>query len=133
MIEPKFAVQMSLVGLSLAGLGCSLYFAISVRKPKTYVCRNGTCIKIADTPYARVFGIQNWQLGILFYLLTVTASLSWHPSLIWSVAVFSAVSALVSVYLAYALTFKLKVVCVVCYIAQAVNLAIFGLWLWSLV
>lgn len=130
MVEPIFAVRLCLFGLALVGLWCCSYFAISIRKARTYMCRNGTCVKLTETPYARVLRIQNWQLAIPVYLLSGLVALSWLPFLIWASLLVSAVATFVSVYLAYALMFRLRVVCIVCYVAQSVNLAILGLWLW---
>ena len=136
--------------LSLAGLADSLYFTLAyygrIRKarwvPQILCAREGSsCVTVVQTPYARVFGVPNSLLGILYYV-TVLLWLPWSTrcprhrgaclccscSLTWSATYLaSAVTVVLGFYLIYALRRKLHVDCPLCYIAHAINAMLFVL------
>jgi len=99
------------------------------------VCRlkKETCGLILNTPEARVFGLPNSVLGIAYYL-TILAALAFGPL---SGAGRAAVVAVawgtvgLGAYLAYRLLFVLRVLCVLCFTAHAVNLGIALLVTWG--
>jgi uncharacterized membrane protein len=83
-----------------------------------------------QTRYARALGPRNSDLGMLFYgglgAAAVTGLIQ-RPILVRGLFYGSALSLGVSIYLLWALFFRLKVVCPVCLRGHATNLAIFAL------
>ncbi len=70
-------LRLFIVLLSLAGLADALYFTLAyygrIRKarwvPEILCARDGSsCVTVVRTPYARVFGVPNSILGIVYYL-----------------------------------------------------------------
>ncbi len=139
--------------LALAGLADALYFTFAyygrVRKsrwvPEILCAREGSsCVTVVQTPYARVFAVPNSLLGIFYYLLLLGWSMMGHQLLIawdgtvmevWSLVrlaliATSAVSVLLGFYLIYALRGKLHTDCPMCYLAHAINAALFVLLIW---
>ncbi len=135
--------------LSLAGLADSLYFTFAysgrIRKarwvPQVFCAREGSsCVTVVRTPYARVFGIPNSVLGILYYLclLVWIGFVPRHLSIsgqifrpfetvgLWLLGA-SLLTVMLSFYLVYALRRALGVDCPLCYAAHAVNVALFVL------
>ena len=69
-------LQILILVLSLAGLADALYFTLAyygrVKKarwvPEVLCAREGSsCVTVVQSPYARVFGVPNSLLGILYY------------------------------------------------------------------
>jgi uncharacterized membrane protein len=137
--------------LSLAGLADSLYFTFAyygrVRKarwvPEVFCAREGSsCVTVVRTPYARVFGIPNSLLGIVYYLclLVWIGFVPRHLSIsgqifrpfetmgLWLLGT-SLLTVILGFYLVYALRRVLGVDCPLCYAAHAINLALFVLLL----
>jgi uncharacterized membrane protein len=132
--------------LSLAGLADALYFTLAyygrVRGarwvPQILCAREGSsCVTVLQTPYARVLGVPNSLLGILYYL-AVMLWLAWsghaHSIKVYftfflfltgalMVAVIAAV--ILGGYLVYALRHRLHTHCPLCYTAHGINLALF--------
>ncbi len=82
-----------------------------------------------QTHYARALGPRNSDLGILFYAGLGTAAatnLIRHPVFLRGLYYGSALSVGLSIYLLWALIFRLKVVCPVCLRGHATNLAVFA-------
>jgi uncharacterized membrane protein len=139
-----------IIVLALAGLTISLYFTFAyygrVKKlrwiPEILCAREGSsCVSVVQTPYARVFGVPNSLLGILYYL-GLLLWLSLQVEGMWSLpfglsiltlphllVVASAVSVLLGFYLVYALRVKLRIDCPLCYAAHAMNAALLVLLL----
>jgi uncharacterized membrane protein len=137
--------------LSLAGLADALYFTFAyygrIQKarwiPEILCAREGSsCVTVVQTPYARVFGVPNSLLGIVYYLLLIAGALSdWsfginlyvhstyvvYPFGLVLFIVISAGTTIFGFYLIYALRRKLHVDCPLCYTAHAINTAIFVL------
>jgi uncharacterized membrane protein len=123
-----------LILLAFAGFLVSLYFTgiyYNILRSDIWwiprVCRieESTCLSILKTPEARIFGLPNFVLGLIFYLLIIAAAVTetfgasdFLFDLILSIALFTVVLA---VYLIYSLTVKLKTPCVLCYTAHAIN------------
>jgi uncharacterized membrane protein len=135
--------------LSLAGLADSLYFTFAfygrIRKarwvPEVFCAREGSsCVTVVRTPYARVFGIPNSLLGILYYLclLVWIGFVPRHLSIagqifrpfetvgLWLLGA-SLLTVMFGFYLVYALRRVLGVDCPLCYAAHALNVALFVL------
>ncbi len=124
--------------LAFLGLLISGYFAAVEHKlaenPDRFVptfCRiePGTCVSILESPQARLFGVPNFDLGMLFYTGLVGAVLFPH---LWSqlqalLFMGSIVTVLMGMYLSSILIFRLKTRCVLCFTAHGINLLIFFL------
>jgi uncharacterized membrane protein len=144
-------------GLSLAGLADALYFTFAyygrIKKarwvPEVLCAREGSsCVTVVQTPYARVMGVPNSVLGIVYYILVIAwaipnrsaeIKLYLHPfeyvaplglALLFLI---SAGTIVFGSYLIYALRRKLHVDCPLCYTAHAINVAVFVLLVVSLV
>jgi uncharacterized membrane protein len=136
--------------LSLAGLALSLHFTFAYygrikqsRWVPAILCarEDSSCVTVVQTPYARVFGVPNSLLGILYYAglivwlsLPVEGMWSLPAGLLLTILavapfVASAITVLLGFYLVYALRRKLHIDCPLCYTAHAINLAIFILLL----
>ena len=134
--------------LSLAGLADALYFTLAyygrVKKarwvPQILCAREGSsCVTVVQTPYARVFGVPNSLLGIIYYVLLIVWGLGsswpdfwfvgWNRSLVdFSFFDFLILASIITMglgfYLIYALRRKLHVDCPLCYTAHAINAAL---------
>lgn len=123
--------------LALIGFLISFYFTmVYYRKiPSNYplvplFCRmdEQTCQTVLSTPEARVFGIPNFVLGLFYYLLLVflaflgglNHTFVGFDILFW----LSVFTVLLGVYLSYALVFKIKIRCVLCFVSHGINLLI---------
>lgn len=136
-------IRFVIVVLALAGLADALYFTFAyygrIRKarwvPEILCAREGSsCVTVVQTPYARVFGLPNSLLGIVYYLglilwafshRTEQAALS-RPFAVFTdgLIIIAAGTAVLGGYLIYALRRKLGVDCPMCYTAHAINAAI---------
>ena len=137
--------------LSLVGLADALYFTFAyygrIKKarwvPEILCAREGSsCVTVVQTPYARVFGVPNSLLGIVYYLLLIAGAMeNWSfginlyvhftyfvvPFGMALLILISAGTTILGFYLIYALRRKLHVDCPLCYTAHAINAAIFVL------
>ena len=85
-----------------------------------------------QTRYARVFGVRNSDLGMVFYGTLGTAALSGLLQRRWALRlalIVSSASVGLSLYLLWALLIRLKVMCRICLHGHAANLAAFVLLL----
>ena len=142
-------IRLFIVLLSLAGLADSLYFTFAyygrIRKarwvPEIFCAREGSsCVTVVRTPYARVFGIPNSLLGIVYYvaLLVWIGFVPRHLSIsgrifrpfetvgLWLLGA-SLLTVMLGFYLVYALRRTLGVDCPLCYAAHAINVGLFVL------
>ena len=130
-------VRALIVLLSLGGLADALYFAFAyygrIKKarwvPEILCAREGSsCVRVVQTPHARVFGVPNSLLGILYYLAVAGWALFGRiPGarwLNWTLMAASAVTVALGFYLIYALRRILHTDCPLCYTAHAINAAI---------
>ena len=137
--------------LALVGLADSLYFTLAyygrIRKarwvPEILCAREGSaCVTVVQTPYARVFGVPNSLLGIVYYVLLIAGAMeNWSfgnnlyvhftrfavPVGMVILVLISTGTVLLGFYLVYALRRKLHVDCPLCYTAHAINVLIFVL------
>jgi uncharacterized membrane protein len=138
-------------GLSLLGLADAVYFTFAyygrIKKarwvPEILCAREGSsCATVVETPYARVLGVPNSLLGIVYYLLLIAGAMThWSfginlyvhstdfvvPFALWILVLVSAGTTLFGFYLIYALRRKLHVDCPLCYTAHVINAALFVL------
>jgi uncharacterized membrane protein len=140
-------VGFSIVVLALAGLVNALYFTFAyfgrVKNsrwvPGIFCAREGSsCVTVVQTPYARVFGVPNSLLGIVYYLALLVWTLGGEericnaclflcPLVPWLYPLLKAasvVTVLLGFYLVYALRRRLHVDCPLCYTAHAINAAL---------
>ena len=133
--------------LSFAGLLNALYFTLAyygrVRKarwvPAALCARDGTsCVAVVRTLYARVFGVPNSLLGIVYYLVLIgwllaggghasPATAVWLRGLWWLLVAAGGVAVVLGLYLIHALWRILHVHCLLCYAAHTINLALLAL------
>ena len=123
--------------LSIFGLLISLYFTLvyyRLIRPDTTlipkVCRldEATCQYLMGTRNARILGVRNFVLGLLYYIglilyvgyPSIQQTVPLHP-----VVGISLLTVLVGVYLVYGLIAKLKTHCVLCYASHAINFIVF--------
>lgn len=135
MIERILIALLAVVGALIAASFSSVYhkFALPINRAIPRFCRleSKTCQRIVDTPQARLFGIPNSDLGIVYYLGLFGSSLissSW-AQLHWMLVGASAVTVVTGFYLTYVLVFRLRTPCRLCFISHAVNFLIFLLLL----
>ncbi len=122
--------------VSSLGFLISLYFTLVYYKlmpadarfiPKFCRLDQSTCASILATPDARVFGIPNFSLGLVFYLALIVA-IALPEFLEKAYLLFVAASGLsvaMSLFLSYALLFRLNVRCALCFTSHVLNLLIF--------
>ncbi len=130
-------VRAVIIILSFLGLANSIYFTFAyygrVKKarwvPEILCARDGSsCVTVVQTRYARVFGVPNSLLGIVFYLAVggwglagVTSAGHWLNG---ALIVTSAGTVALGFYLIYALRRILHIDCPLCYTAHAINAAL---------
>jgi uncharacterized membrane protein len=113
-----------LLGLAILGAGISLHFSLAYygrvesREVPAALCRRDeqSCVTILQTPYARVFGLPNSLLGIVFYLLTaLVAVLALGDALPrwlwWADLAAAGLGVVLAPYLIWALLARLKTWC----------------------
>ena len=132
-------LSIAIVVLSLVGLWNAFYFTFAyygrVKKarwiPEILCAREGSsCVTVVQTPYARVFGLPNSLLGIIYYAVLIlwTSASALAPAwFIWLLIAASAVTVALGFYLVYALNVKLHTHCPLCYMGHAINALLFVL------
>jgi len=142
-------LRLSIVLLSLIGLSDALYFTLAyygrIRKARwvpAILCarEDSSCVTVVRTPYARVFGVPNSLLGIVYYVLLIVwivfvprhLSIAGHvlrpfETLGLLLLGASLCSIALGFYLIYALRRVLHTHCPLCYAAHAINLILFVL------
>ena len=125
-VRPLIAV------LALAGLADAFYFTFAyygrIKKarwvPEILCAREGSnCVTVVQTPYARVFGVPNSLLGVVYYLLLIVWAVAAPPvsAMGWILIAASAGTVILGFYLIYALRRKLYIDCPFCYAAHTIN------------
>ena len=118
---------------SIIGFAISLMFYLEAKQWMAPIisvinskfCRTGICIEVHLTKYGRFLNIPNYIYGLGYYILIFNASFLVLPEplplllviLAWFVVLYS-------IYLAWALVFKLKTVCIFCFTEHIMNLII---------
>lgn len=151
MFQFNFIISSLIVVLSLLGLANAFYFTLAyygrIKKarwvPEILCAReDSSCVTVVQTPYARVFGVPNSLLGIVYYFLLILWSFKdevipldvpfrgtyyavGDPIYILIVASF--ITVLLGFYLIYALRRKLHTHCPLCYLGHAINASLFVL------
>lgn len=127
----RFVEQILLIVLASAGFLISLYFTGVyygyLRSdvwwiPKFCRMEQGSCISILRTPEARIFGVPNFVLGLVFYGALFFAVLGGRHGFLFDLLIATAIfTVILAVYLIYALRVRLKTDCVLCYAAHGIN------------
>jgi uncharacterized membrane protein len=118
--------------LALAGLADAFYFTFAyygrIKKarwvPEILCAREGSnCVTVVQTPYARVFGVPNSLLGVVYYLLLILWAVAAPrvSAVGWTLIAASAGTVVLGTYLVYSLRRKLYIDCPLCYAAHAIN------------
>lgn len=125
---------MALTIASVIGLYISLYFTLVLYKvitPRAPVvpgfCRldESTCHRVVHHPDARVFGIPNSVMGIVYYVLVLFFSLSTSAQVIGPTLMYASwVTVALAIYLTYSLTLKLSVLCPLCLVCHGTNILV---------
>ncbi len=135
------------VFLSLAGLVDALYFTFTyygrIKKarwiPEILCAREASnCVTVVQTPYARVFGVPNSLLGVVYYLLLIAWASEGDrriaamlpggfPAPHMILLATSGLTVALGFYLIYSLRRRLHIHCPLCYTAHAINAALFVL------
>jgi uncharacterized membrane protein len=118
---------------AVSGAIISLYFVViayRVIRPDIRwmpaFCRldEQTCMKVLYTPLARVLGIPNSFLGLVYYLSIIFLPLPAFQIALLTASIFSVG---LGMYLMHALLIKLRISCPLCFTAHIINLVIANL------
>ena len=130
-------IQWTALGLSLAGLGVSIYLTIiHFTSPKLLLCSsNGTinCEKVLSSPEAMVFGVFPVAvLGLAFYVFMVAINSPWawrsRLPVIWWARLAGAVSGMGFVlYLIYVEVIQIGNICLWCTSVHVITFLLFVL------
>ena len=124
------AVVLAAIGLYIAGYFTLVYYGLLAANTRLMptVCQleERSCKTVLSTKYARVFGVPNSLLGVLYYLavmLVVTGGFTAAPISVALIAVAWFTVAL-GLVLAYALFFIIRIPCPLCLTGHTINLAL---------
>jgi uncharacterized membrane protein len=134
-VNGRVWVRILVAVLALAGLADAFYFTFAyygrIKKarwvPEILCAREGSnCVTVVQTPYARVFGVPNSLLGIVYYLLLIVWALTASGASVigWAMIAASAGTVILGFYLIYSLRRRLYTDCPLCYAAHAINAAL---------
>ena len=124
--------------MALAGLADAFYFTFAyygrIKKarwvPQILCAREGSnCVTVVQTPYARVFGVPNSLLGIVYYVVLILWVVAAPPvaAVRGALIAASAGTVMLGSYLIYSLRRKLHIDCPLCYAAHSINALLFVL------
>lgn len=117
-------------GLAIAGYFSLVYYRI-IEPENRWIpsfCRmeKGSCMRILDTPEAKVLGVPNSVLGVLYYSAILFVPIHNFETLF---LIASILSVGLGMYLVHALVVRLKTHCPLCYTAHGINLVIANLFI----
>ena len=122
--------------LCAAGLYISLYFTLVyygvIPAENSFVpafcsLKENTCQSVLNTRFARVFGVPNSLLGIIYYVLILVlllANLLFVPVFLNAFVIAAWFTVALGIYLAYSLFFIIKTPCPLCLASHAINFAL---------
>ena len=125
-----FATALAAIGLYIAAYFTLVYYGLISANTRLMpsVCRleERTCQTVLSTKYARVFGVPNSLLGVLYYLSVIAiVSAGWTVAPITNALIAVAwFTVALGLYLAYSLFFIIKIPCPLCLTGHAINLAL---------
>ena len=131
--NPFLLIRGAIIFLAVFGLWNAFYFTFAFYGrvkgarwvPAILCAREGSsCVTVVQTPYARVFGVPNSLLGIIYYIALILWSVA--PGLApawfrWLLVAASIATVFLGFYLIYSLVSKLHTHCPLCYSAHAIN------------
>ncbi len=125
---------LAFLGLYISGYFTLVYYRIiepdSRWIPSFCRMKEAQCISILMTPYAKVFWLPNFTLGIVYYFsiifLTASGALISVLDVLLGISFFTVT---LGIYLTYALFFKIEVSCPLCLTSHAINLSLAVLFL----
>lgn len=122
------AIALATVGLYIAAYFTLVYYGIVSASTKLMpnVCQleERTCQTVLGTKYARVFGVPNSLLGVLYYLTVILLLLAgWTAGPIATATIAVAwFTVALGGFLAYSLFFIIKIPCPLCLTGHTINL-----------
>ncbi len=128
-------VELLLTSCALAGLGIASYFSLVYYRiveadtkwiPSFCRMEKRACMKILDTPEAKMLTIPNSVLGVIYYGAILFVPIDKFEVLFLVASIFSVG---LGMYLVHALVFRLKTHCPLCYTAHGINLVIANLFI----
>jgi len=128
-------IELLLLSCAIAGLGIASYFSLVyfgiVEADSRWIpqfCRmeRGTCMRILDTREAKILGIPNSVLGVMYYAAILLIPIERFEILFLVASIFSVG---LGMYLVHALVYRLKIHCTLCYTAHGINLIIANLFI----
>lgn len=127
------AIALATVGLYIAAYFTLVYYGIVSASTKLMpnVCQleERSCKTVLGTKYARVFGVPNSLLGVLYYLTVIILLLAgWTAGPIATVTIAVAwFTVALGLFLAYSLFFVIKIPCPLCLTGHTINLLLAAL------
>ncbi|MEK6321805.1 MAG: vitamin K epoxide reductase family protein [Acidobacteriota bacterium] len=124
------AVVLTAIGLYIAAYFTLVYYGLLGANTKLMpsVCRleEHSCKTVLGTKYARVFGVPNSLLGVLYYLIVISVLLGGWTAVPVSTALIAVAwyTVALGVVLAYALFFIIKIPCPLCLTGHTINLTL---------
>jgi len=128
-------VELFLASCAISGLAIAAYFSLVyyhiVEPDNRWIpsfCRmdKGSCTRLLETPEAKVFGVPNSLLGVIYYVAMLLLPIQQFEMFFLVASIFSVG---LGMYLVHALIIKLKTNCPLCYTAHAINLVIANLFI----
>ena len=125
-----FAIALAATGLYIAAYFTLVYYGLIGANTRLMpsVCRleQRTCQTVLGTRYARVFGVPNSLLGVLYYLTVIAVLLMGWTAAPVSGAVIAVAwfTVVLGLYLAYSLFFVIRIPCPLCLTGHSINLAL---------
>jgi len=128
-------IELLLASCAIAGLAIASYFSLVYYRlieadnrwiPSFCRMERGACMRILDTPEAKVFGVPNSLLGVIYYGAILIVPIQQFETLFLVASIFSVG---LGMYLVHALFVRLKMHCPLCYTAHGINLAIANLFI----
>jgi uncharacterized membrane protein len=129
-------LQWTTWGLSLAGLGVSIYLTIAHFNTSVSLACPATstinCEKVTTSPESYAFGIPVAVLGLAFYVFMAVANSPWlwrvtWPPLRWARIGSVVVGILFVLYLIYCELFKIGAICLWCTSVHVITFCLFSL------
>ncbi len=126
-------IEALILSCATAGFLIALYFTLvqyRVIPPDTRwipeFCRidGATCLRLLATPDAKVFGIPNSLVGLIYYVSILVLPIPIFETVFLVASIFAVG---LGMYLTHSLLVKLKTHCALCYVAHLINLAIANL------
>ena len=128
-------IELLLASFAIAGLAIASYFSLVyyriVEADNRWIpsfCRmeRGACMRLLDTREAKVFGIPNSLLGVIYYGAILLLPIQQFELLFLIASIFSVG---LGMYLVHVLVVRLKIHCMLCFTSHAINLVIAGLFI----